>query len=394
MTYAVLDLETTGFAYNSRDRICEIAVVLLDGEGRREGAWTTLVNPQRDLGAQHIHHIDATDARVAPTFDRIAGDVAHLLDGRVIVAHNAAFDVRFLVAEFARAGWPLDLEPEDALCTMTHARALGAPARLGDCCAHFDVPHDGAHTALGDAEATARLLVRYLEAPGQAQAWAPWADVARERPWPAPPRHGVTPVGRGAAAAGSALLAAELARFSVGGDSPADREYLALVERVLVDRRLSVDERAALRACAAHHSLSPGHVARLHGRYMMAVVEAVVADQVLTPAERALVIQLARLLGLGDLEVEALLAHARERAAGISDTLALREGDLVVLTGMSMVRKEALTRLARDRGLTVWPSVKKAVAAVIARDPGTASTKARKAREYGIPVVGEDALSG
>ena len=48
--FAVIDLETTGFAYNAHDRVCEIGVVLVDPDGRREGSWTTLVNPQRDLG--------------------------------------------------------------------------------------------------------------------------------------------------------------------------------------------------------------------------------------------------------------------------------------------------------------------------------------------------------
>ena len=46
--FAVIDLETTGFAYNANDRVCEIGVVLVDGAGRREHSWTTLVNPQRD----------------------------------------------------------------------------------------------------------------------------------------------------------------------------------------------------------------------------------------------------------------------------------------------------------------------------------------------------------
>jgi len=72
------------------------------------------------------------------------------------------------------------------------------------------------------------------------------------------------------------------------------------------------------------------------------VVLAVGADDQLTPAERALVVQLAGLLDLRD--------------------------------------------------LVVWPGVKKGVAAGIAQDPGSQSGKARKAREYGIPVVGEGVL--
>ena len=47
--FAVIDLETTGFAYNRTDRVCDVRL-LLDRNVRREHAWTTLINPQRDLG--------------------------------------------------------------------------------------------------------------------------------------------------------------------------------------------------------------------------------------------------------------------------------------------------------------------------------------------------------
>jgi len=59
-----------------------------------------------------------------------------MLAGRVIVAHNSAFDASFLVAEYARAGWPLDLTHEMTLCTMRMSGQLGGPAKLADCCAH------------------------------------------------------------------------------------------------------------------------------------------------------------------------------------------------------------------------------------------------------------------
>jgi len=64
------------------------------------------------------------------------GDLTDLLAGRVVVAHNSAFDASFLVAEYARAGWPLDLRHDMTLCTMRLAGQFGAPAKLGACCAH------------------------------------------------------------------------------------------------------------------------------------------------------------------------------------------------------------------------------------------------------------------
>jgi DNA polymerase-3 subunit epsilon len=44
------------------------------------------------------------------------------------------------------------------------------------------------------------------------------------------------------------------------------------------------------------------------------------------------------------------------------------------------------------RGFSPWPAVTKKVALVVAADPDSLSGKARKARDYGIPVVGESAL--
>ena len=54
--------------------------------------------PSDNAGAQHVHHIDATDARLAPTFDQVVGDLTELLRGRVVAAHNATFDASFLAA--------------------------------------------------------------------------------------------------------------------------------------------------------------------------------------------------------------------------------------------------------------------------------------------------------
>lgn len=56
-------------------------------------------------------------------------------------------------------------------------------------------------------------------------------------------------------------------------------------------------------------------------------------------------------------------------------------------------RRPEPTAMAEARGLVVWPGVKKSVAAVIAQDPGSGSGKARKAREYGIPVVEESTFT-
>src|SRR5687767_11140060 len=102
--YAVIDVETTGLRAGWHDRIIEIAVVHLDERGRVQDEWCSLINPDRDLGPQHIHGISAAEAGRAPGFAQLAGAVAGLLRGRTLVAHNLAFDALFLAAEFRRLG--------------------------------------------------------------------------------------------------------------------------------------------------------------------------------------------------------------------------------------------------------------------------------------------------
>ncbi|MGI6566779.1 MAG: exonuclease domain-containing protein, partial [Limnochordia bacterium] len=80
--------------------------------------WETLVNPLREVGAAEIHGLTAADVYAAPTFDEILPELVSLLSGRMLVAHNLAFDARFLAAEFARAGHAVELDGSAGLCTM------------------------------------------------------------------------------------------------------------------------------------------------------------------------------------------------------------------------------------------------------------------------------------
>ena len=102
--FAVIDVETTGLFPGSH-RIAEIAVVHVEPDGTVSNRWETLVNPQRDLGPQHIHGIRAADVLQAPVFGDIAHDVMDLLAGRVLVAHNVRFDYRFVSHELGEQDW-------------------------------------------------------------------------------------------------------------------------------------------------------------------------------------------------------------------------------------------------------------------------------------------------
>lgn len=160
--FAVIDVETTGFDPEFDDRIIEIAVVHTDPAGNITGRWTTLVNPERDTGPAHIHGIGDDDVLAAPKFADLTAWLSELLDRRIVVGHHAEFDLAFLTFEFERADVQPPLWP--TLDTMHLAKTVNLCEErdLAACCEAAGVTIDGAHTAGGDATATAELLCHLL----------------------------------------------------------------------------------------------------------------------------------------------------------------------------------------------------------------------------------------
>lgn len=164
--YAVVDVETSGLSPD-RDRVLSVAVVQLDRHGAVAQTWSTLLNPGCDPGPVHIHGLTRERLAGAPTYGDIAGYLDGLLAGRVFVAHNAAFDWRFLAVEAGRIGHRLPTESR--LCTIALSRRLGLDSglpdlKLGTVAAHWGVPLPRAHDALEDATALAGVLRRSLTA--------------------------------------------------------------------------------------------------------------------------------------------------------------------------------------------------------------------------------------
>lgn len=403
--FAVLDFETTGFSPAKHDRVVEVAVVHVNEHGRITGQWETLVNPKRDIGAQHIHGIRARDVLTAPTFDDIASHLVELLDSRVVVAHNASFDSRFLVHELARSGY--ELGPElHTLCTMQLAAELipGAGRSLADCCAAFDIDLDGAHRASVDALATARLLGEYIGATDADGFWFQQIDAALGDPWPArSPLRARDDVWQPRGATTASVPTSFLERIAIKLPElagPAEhQEYLALLDRCLIDRLLSVHESDALVRTADELSISRDTCARLHHDYFDALTRIAWADGVLTTDEIADLAAVAKLLSIEG----AYLAAAFQRPAAetgdaapgaiVPGAFRLSHGDHVVLTGEMNRPRDDWHRELTVRGFVPKPAITKKVALVVAADPDSLSGKARKAREYGIPIVGESMLA-
>lgn len=118
---ACLDLETTG-TNPVHDRIIEIGVVLVEPDGSRR-EWASLVDPETGVPPFIESLTGITNAMVkgAPTFSALSDELLEMLEGRLLVAHNARFDYGFLRNAFQRIGTRFHRQP---LCTVQLSRKL------------------------------------------------------------------------------------------------------------------------------------------------------------------------------------------------------------------------------------------------------------------------------
>jgi DNA polymerase III subunit epsilon len=394
--YAVVDVETTGlFTGRWHNRVVEIGVVHVGRDGVVTDEWCTLVNPERDLGPQHIHGVRASDVRTAPTFAEVAGDLAERLAGRVVVAHNLGFDLRFLRYEYGRLDLSVPLDVEFGLCTMALSeRYLWSPSRsLAACCAAAGIRQDMAHSALYDARAAAGLLGYLIRAADQPE---PWSELFGDsRDWPG------MPAGCGRTCQRStsdiqpqSFLSRLVDRLPRVPDLPHADDYLAVLDQALLDRHLSASEQDALLDLAESLGLSLDTAMELHRRYLAALAQAAWEDGVVTDAERRDLLEVAGLLGLPPDDVAIALATARgKQLASKWGRFQLEAGDTVAFTGQMIGPRDDWERRAVAVGLTVTPGgVTRRTRLLVAADPDSLSGKAGKARQYGIPIVTEDAF--
>lgn len=391
--FAVLDFETTGFDANHHDRVVELGVVLVSSDGDIENEWSTLLNPGRDVGPTKIHGISASDVLDAPPFAAVVPRLLRCLRGRIVTSHNLAFELRFLGAELRRAGIPMDNPWLTGLCTMKWAGRLlpSASRALRDCCDAAGVVLLEAHSALADARAVAGLLQHLLACGGVPPPWAREIVGADQFPWPDVAGSEVRLVMRGTSPPRrpAGWLDRIVARMPRHDDIRVE-SYLEVLESALLDHYLSRHEEDALVEMAEELSLPRQLLDEIHCEYLRSMARVALADGVVTDAERAELLQVAELCGLSPSHVDTALALAPVRQ--VSAEFALAPGDVLCLTGaMRRPRAEWEAELV-ERGFVIG-SLTRRTRVLVAADPDSVSGKAKKAREYGVPIITEDALA-
>ncbi|SDI28165.1 ATP-dependent DNA helicase DinG [Natribacillus halophilus] len=163
--FVVVDVETTGNRPRHHDRVIEIGVAIVE-DMQVTKTRSSLVQYEQEIPAfiARLTGITEKELSEAPTFEDLAPELLHDLDGAFLVAHNIDFDLQFLNNEFDRAGYGAFQGP--VLDTVEMARMLLptlADYRLPSLAEHFNISHAQAHRAGSDAEATARLMIRMME---------------------------------------------------------------------------------------------------------------------------------------------------------------------------------------------------------------------------------------
>jgi len=157
----VIDLETTGGTQEA-DEILEVGAVLLRGH-EVVRTFDSLVDPMRSItpAAQRVHRIRAADLTGAPRIGTLLPWIRELASHRVLLFHNAGFDLGFLQRAFGEAGQELLQQP--VLDTVVVARRLlGGRCGLGTLGRRLGIPMPHVHRALADARLTAEVWMRLL----------------------------------------------------------------------------------------------------------------------------------------------------------------------------------------------------------------------------------------
>jgi DNA polymerase III epsilon subunit family exonuclease len=171
--FAVVDFETTGLHPSQGDRVIQVAVIVADQSGSVLEDWSTYVNPGRDTGAVKIHGISNDQVASAPKFSEIWGDLSRRIENRIIVAHNASFEVKFLLSELSHFGEKIEPTRFAWFDTMILASDFfpGIKDKRQETIAEHlridraSLPGGRDHNALTDTHVATKILAHYL-APG------------------------------------------------------------------------------------------------------------------------------------------------------------------------------------------------------------------------------------
>ncbi len=162
-TYCVLDLETTGFSPRT-EKITEIGIMKIK-DGKILDKFSTFVNPQKPIPMRVVEVTKITDDMVssAETIEKVFPKMLEFIEGSVLVAHNAEFDINFLKHNAKVLGYDFDFTYVDTLPLAQDVFPDFKSYKLGRIAKNLGIKVEVAHRALDDVDTTVKVFNIMLE---------------------------------------------------------------------------------------------------------------------------------------------------------------------------------------------------------------------------------------
>lgn len=165
LSFTVFDTETTGLSPSDGDQIIQIgATRIVNGKLLKQESFEQLVNPGRLIppAGIPIHGITQDMVTGKPPITEVLPAFYAFAQDTVLVAHNAAFDMKFLQLLEPETGLVFSHPVLDTLLLSAVVHPNQESHRLEAIAERFNVTVLGRHTALGDAFVTAEVWLRLL----------------------------------------------------------------------------------------------------------------------------------------------------------------------------------------------------------------------------------------
>jgi DNA polymerase-3 subunit epsilon len=167
LTYVVFDTETTGLKPMQGDQVVSLAGVrVVNGRILTGETFNRIINPGRQIPAESVKFHGITDEMVVnkpplmvvlPQFKAYAADA-------VLVAHNAAFDLKFIRMRETECGVVFDNRVLDTMLLSSFIDGTAENQSLDAIAERYGITVTDRHTALGDSLVTAAILLRLIDA--------------------------------------------------------------------------------------------------------------------------------------------------------------------------------------------------------------------------------------
>ncbi len=165
LSYTVFDTETTGLNPSDGDEIIQIgAARIVNGKLLRQEIFEQLVDPQRLIppASTEIHGITQSRVKGKPGIGAVLPAFHAFARDTVLVAHNAAFDMKFLQLKEASTGVAFHQPVLDTLLLSAVVHPNQESHQLETLAEGFNITLQGRHTAMGDAMVTAEVWLRLI----------------------------------------------------------------------------------------------------------------------------------------------------------------------------------------------------------------------------------------